>query len=81
MNEQSNTNEGICRACWQNCGVQAVSEMLGIDKMEDAIAPLNEQTTRIRELIPRFEPCYHEAEKQADQARCQDRRLAGGRTR
>jgi hypothetical protein len=66
MNEQSNTNEGACRACWQNCGVQADAEMLNIDKMEDVIAPLDEQTIRIRELITRFEPCYHEADKQAE---------------
>jgi hypothetical protein len=66
MNDQSNTNEGTCRACWQNCGVQADAEMLDIDKMEDALAPLDEQTVRIRELITRFEPCYHEADKQAE---------------
>jgi hypothetical protein len=65
MNEQSNTNEGTCRTCWQNCGVQADAEMLDIDKMEDAIAPLDEQAVRIRELITRFEACYHEADKQA----------------
>jgi hypothetical protein len=65
MNEQSNTNEGTCRSCWQNCGVQADAEMLDIDKMEDAIAPLDEQAVRIRELITRFESCYHEADKQA----------------
>jgi hypothetical protein len=34
--------------------------------MEDAIAPLDEQTTRIRELITRFESCYHEADKEAE---------------
>ena len=66
MNEQSNTNEGPCRACWQNCGVEADAEILDIDKMEDAIAPLDERTTRIRELITRFEPCYHEADKEAE---------------
>lgn len=66
MNEERNTNEGACRACWQNCGVQADAEMLDIDKMEDAIAPLDEQATRIRELITRFESCYHEAEKEAE---------------
>ena len=66
MNEQSNTNEGTCRECWQNCGVQADAEMLGIDKMEDAIAPLDDQTVRIRELITRFESCYHEAGRQAE---------------
>ena len=66
MNEQSNTNEGACRECWQNCGVQADAEMLDIDKMEDSIAPLDEQATRIRELITRFESCYHEADRQAE---------------
>jgi hypothetical protein len=40
--------------------------MLDIDKAEDAIAPLDEQTIRIRELITRFEACYHEADKQAE---------------
>ena len=66
MNEQSNTNEGTCRECWQNCGVQADAEMLDIDRMEDAIAPLDEQSVRIRELITRFESCYHEAGRQAE---------------
>lgn len=66
MSERSNTNEGTCRECWQNCGVQADAEMLDIDKMEDAIAPLDDQTIRIRELITRFESCYHEADKQAE---------------
>ena len=59
-------NKGPCRAWWQNCGVEADAEMLDIDKMEDSIAPLNEQTTRIRELITRFELCYHEADKEAE---------------
>ena len=40
MSKEKNINEGTCRACWQNCGVQADAEMLDIDKMEDAIAPL-----------------------------------------
>jgi len=68
MNEERNTNEGACRACWQNCGVEADAEMLDIDKMEDAIAPLDEQATRIRELITRFESCYHEADKEAERS-------------
>ena len=46
MNEENNTSEGACRACWQNCGVQADAEMLDIDKMEDAIAHLDEHTAR-----------------------------------
>jgi hypothetical protein len=66
MNEQSNTNEQVCRECWRNCGVQPDAEMLDIDRMEDAIAPLDEQAVRIRELITRFESCYHQADRQAE---------------
>jgi hypothetical protein len=55
-----------CRACWQNCGVEADAEMLEIDGMEDTMAPLDEQTTRIRALITRYEACYHEADKEAE---------------
>jgi hypothetical protein len=66
MNEENNENESTCRACWQNCGVEADAEILQIDEMEDAIAPLDEQTVRIRELITRFEACYHEADKEAE---------------
>ena len=47
-----------CSPCWQNCGVEADAEMLAIDAMEDAIAPLDEQTTRIRELITRYGELY-----------------------
>ena len=52
--------------CWQACGVEADAEMLEIDAMEDAIAPLDEHTTRIRELITRYQACYHEADKEAE---------------
>ena len=55
-----------CKACWQNCGVEADAEMLEIDRMEDAMAPLDETTTRIRALITRYEACYHEADKEAE---------------
>ncbi|UCG58557.1 MAG: hypothetical protein JSU70_03410, partial [Phycisphaerales bacterium] len=37
-----------------------------IDTMEDAIAPLDEDTTKIRQLITGFEACYHEADKEAE---------------
>lgn len=66
MNEQSDTDDDVCRACWRNCGVQPDAEMVDIDRMEDAIAPLGEQTVRIRELITRFESCYHQADRQAE---------------
>ena len=58
----SNTFRTYCQAC----GIEADAEMLEIDAMEDAIAPLDEQTTRIRELITRYEACYHEADKEAE---------------
>jgi hypothetical protein len=66
VNEQSNANEQVCRECWLNCGVQPDAEMLEIDRMEEAIAPLDEQAVRIRELISRFESCYHQADRQAE---------------
>ena len=40
--------------------------MLEIDRMEDAISPLNEQTTQISALITAFSSCYHEADKEAE---------------
>ncbi|MHC4728885.1 MAG: hypothetical protein ACYS17_16835 [Planctomycetota bacterium] len=52
--------------CWQNYGVEADAEMLEIDAMEDAIAPLDEETTKIRELITGMEVCYHEADIEAE---------------
>jgi hypothetical protein len=60
------------RSCWQNCGAPddknllEDKEILGIDAMEDSIAPLDDQTTAIRQLITRFECCYHEADKEAE---------------
>ncbi|UCC97326.1 MAG: hypothetical protein JSW66_15945 [Phycisphaerales bacterium] len=66
MNESPETNEEACRPCWQNCGVEADAEILAIDTMEDALTPVDEHTTRIRELITRFESCYHEADKEAE---------------
>ncbi|MHC4752888.1 MAG: hypothetical protein ACYTFW_23835, partial [Planctomycetota bacterium] len=41
-------------------------EILDIDRMEDSIAPLDEDTTKIRQLITRFELCYHEADNEAE---------------
>lgn len=66
MSEAKNTNEGPCRSCWQNCGVEADAEMLKIDAMEDSLAPLDEHIAGIRRLITRFEACYHQADKKAE---------------
>jgi hypothetical protein len=51
---------------WQACGIEVDAEVLEIDRMEDAIAPLSEQTTQISALITAFSSCYHEADKEAE---------------
>jgi hypothetical protein len=60
------------RSHWQNCCGLDDKDFLNdkerqeIDAMEDAISPLDEQTVSIRQLITRFELCYHEADKEAE---------------
>lgn len=60
------------RSCWWNCyspedkSFLDDKELLAIDAMEDSIAPLDEQTIQIRQVITRFEACYHEADKEAE---------------
>ena len=60
------------RPCWFNCyppddkKFLKDEELLSIDKMEDSIAPLNDETKAVRGLITRFELCYHEADKEAE---------------
>jgi hypothetical protein len=60
------------RPCWLNCYAPDDKrffddkELLAIDAMEDSIAPLDEQTIQIRQVITRFEACYHEADKEAE---------------
>jgi len=51
---------------WQACGIEVDAEVLEIDRMEEAIAPLDEETIKIRQLITGFELCYHEADKEAE---------------
>ncbi len=59
------------RACWGNCGGLDDEELLSdreiatVDAMEDSLGPLDAQTVQIRELITRFEACYHEADIEA----------------
>lgn len=57
---------GEPRSCWQNCAGTNDDEVHLIDTMEDALAPLDEETLRIRGLITLFEACYHEADKEAE---------------
>jgi len=66
MNEEGETNKESCRPWWQNCVEEADREILDIDKMEEAIEPLDEQTTKIRGLITGMEMCYHEADIEAE---------------
>lgn len=55
-----------CRACWRNCAMEADDEMSRIDGMEDRIAPLEPDVTRIRELISSLELCHHKADQWVD---------------
>jgi hypothetical protein len=50
---------------WQACGVEVDDEVLEIDKMEDSIAPLDQNTIKITHIISGFGLCYHEADKEA----------------
>ena len=54
--------EEYCKAC----GIEPDAEVLEIDEMEDSIAPLDNDTTQIRQLISSLELCYHEADKEAE---------------
>jgi len=52
-----------CRAWWRNCTLHADAEIEAIDAMEDRIAPIGENTSRIRELISSLELCHHKADR------------------
>lgn len=60
------------RPWWQNCCALDDKrflddrELQAIDALEDSISPLDDQTAAIRQLITRFEACYHEADKEAE---------------
>jgi hypothetical protein len=66
MNQEVNGNESSIRPCWRNCDTEGDSEIFEIDKMEDSISPLDDETAKIRQLISGFELCYHEADKEAE---------------
>ena len=50
-----------CRSWWRNCALEADSEILEIDRLEDRITPVSPETSRIRELISSLELCHHKA--------------------
>ena len=51
------------RSWWRNCAMEADSEILEIDRLEDEIAPLAPDVSGIRELISGLELCHHKAER------------------
>ena len=60
------------RPWWKNCRALDDKrflndrELRAIDALEDSISPLDDQTVAIRQLITRFEACYHKADKQGE---------------
>ena len=52
-----------CPSRWRNCGVEADSEILEIDRLEAEITPFAPGVSRIRELISGLELCHHKAER------------------
>ena len=52
-----------CRSWWQNCALEADSEILDIDRVEDSIAPIDANVLKIRKLISSFELCHHKADR------------------
>ncbi len=52
-----------CRSWWRNCALTADPEILDIDRMEDHIAPIGPNISRIRGLISSLELCHHKAER------------------
>ncbi len=52
-----------CRSWWRNCALNADSEILDIDRMEDSLGPIDPNIKRIRELISTLELCHHKADR------------------
>ncbi len=52
-----------CRSWWRNCAVEADSEILDIDRMEDRLDAVGPNGSKIRELISTLELCHHKAER------------------
>jgi hypothetical protein len=52
-----------CRLWWRNCALHADSEIMAIDEMEDHLAPVGANVSKIRELISSLELCHHKADR------------------
>lgn len=59
----ANEMTAACRSYWRNCAIEADQEIVAIDRMENGIAPLAPNASRIRELISALEVCHHKAER------------------
>lgn len=62
MNKKASMN-APCRSCWRNCALETDAEMEEIDRLEDRIAPVDENALKIRGLISTLELCHHKAER------------------
>lgn len=51
------------RPWWRNCALKADPEILDIDEMEDRIAPIGPNVSKIRELVSSLELCHHKADR------------------
>jgi hypothetical protein len=52
-----------CRPWWRNCALHPDSEITAIDEMEDHIAPIGANVSKVRELISSLELCHHKADR------------------
>lgn len=52
-----------CRSGWRNCALETDSEILDIDRMENPIAPIATNESRIRVIIPSLYLCHRKAER------------------
>ena len=52
-----------CRLWWRNCALHTDAEIIAIDAMEDRIAPLGSDVSKIRDLISSLELCHHKADR------------------
>ena len=55
-----------CRLWWRNCALEADPEIEAIDRMEDALGPLDPALARVRGLIGGLELCHHKAARWID---------------
>ena len=54
------------RSWWENCTKESDKEIRAIDAIEDRIAPLDDQTAKIRQRITSLELCHHKAERHVE---------------